>query len=1030
MDGMDDAAFARMLQQQLRDEELMMAQQQQPKPHRHSEPAQTSPGQPLPPAGTRQHSASPTGSNYQQPPRSNYQEPSPPGNHRQPYPNSDYQQPPPSGYLKSPPPGNYNQPPPDNYQQNHNASDPYQQKPPPQSDPYARPPPQNNDQYQQPQQTEDADLALARRLQMLETTGQASQIMSVTEDEDARLARHMMEMGVSFSELESTPQDSSASGGGASGGTRMSKQEHEAEDSRLARLMMETGQSLRDLDLAPARSAPASSNIPSIPQERIHDPPPQEPSRKPPPHQFVQKLPTIPIARKVPTRSSSPQVDSRLLATADPKLSKPRHSAGPPMSPIPSSPNAASRTAKEEREAEDSRLARLMMETGQSLRDLDLAPARSAPVSSNIPSIPQERTHAPPPQEPSRKPPPHQFVQKLPTIPIAPKVPTRSSAPQIDSRLLATTDPKLSNPRYSAGPPMSPMSRTAGTNIVPSSPNAALLEGMTSRKPSPMSRNITPSSPIGFDPSPLNAALLEGMTSRKPSPKISRKTIPKRNNSLPKCNLPLGETFLDDLEPVKKEKKKKRGIFGFGLRSTKSNESLPGAGIIEASVSRSFNDDDITLLPFPIPKPVARPADTIGATKGPLPYSLTVSKDIPKAPEATAGRRLLGLGGGSCSACTRPVSNPLTALDKKYHTECFRCLACHEQIDSTGPFAYIESNGDKQPMHHKCYAEMYGIKCAVCKKSIAAGPNGKISFVKHPFFDTEQMCPSHAKNMTRRCTGCHRFEPETEPFADLNDVGRCVCLSCCRSVVVDSSDAQPLWAQVIDFFDEQLKLPIWKDLREVPVLIVGYDALNDQMSRGVGNNVSVHGGASQIMTRGLCLTEHESGRRLRSDTMKFDKYNKSFVAADVEDRGFTFFQVPDASKVNPNASVTAILCLSGLPKDLTASVLAHEATHAWIKLHPSFNYFKPIPPQVEEGVAQLIALLFLNDGLDPAPPLDYNDGSGPSDEKLRQYFKFSIETDEHELYGTGFRRAAKAYSMIGIEALMSHIVLYQDFPET
>jgi hypothetical protein len=904
---MDDAAFARMLQQQLRDEELMMAQQQQPKPHRHSEPAQTSPGQPLPPAGTRQHSASPTGSNYQQPPRSNYQEPSPPGNHRQPYPNSDYQQPPPSGYLKSPPPGNYNQPPPDNYQQNHNASDPYQQKPPPQSDPYARPPPQNNDQYQQPQQTEDADLALARRLQMLETTGQASQIMSVTEDEDARLARHMMEMGVSFSELESTPQDSSASGGGASGGTRMSKQEHEAEDSRLARLMMETGQSLRDLDLAPARSAPASSNIPSIPQERIHDPPPQEPSRKPPPHQFVQKLPTIPIA---------------------------------------------------------------------------------------------------------------------------PKVPTRSSAPQIDSRLLATTDPKLSNPRYSAGPPMSPMSRTAGTNIVPSSPNAALLEGMTSRKPSPMSRNITPSSPIGFDPSPLNAALLEGMTSRKPSPKISRKTIPKRNNSLPKCNLPLGETFLDDLEPVKKEKKKKRGIFGFGLRSTKSNESLPGAGIIEASVSRSFNDDDITLLPFPIPKPVARPADTIGATKGPLPYSLTVSKDIPKAPEATAGRRLLGLGGGSCSACTRPVSNPLTALDKKYHTECFRCLACHEQIDSTGPFAYIESNGDKQPMHHKCYAEMYGIKCAVCKKSIAAGPNGKISFVKHPFFDTEQMCPSHAKNMTRRCTGCHRFEPETEPFADLNDVGRCVCLSCCRSVVVDSSDAQPLWAQVIDFFDEQLKLPIWKDLREVPVLIVGYDALNDQMSRGVGNNVSVHGGASQIMTRGLCLTEHESGRRLRSDTMKFDKYNKSFVAADVEDRGFTFFQVPDASKVNPNASVTAILCLSGLPKDLTASVLAHEATHAWIKLHPSFNYFKPIPPQVEEGVAQLIALLFLNDGLDPAPPLDYNDGSGPSDEKLRQYFKFSIETDEHELYGTGFRRAAKAYSMIGIEALMSHIVLYQDFPET
>ena len=162
--------------------------------------------------------------------------------------------------------------------------------------------------------------------------------------------------------------------------------------------------------------------------------------------------------------------------------------------------------------------------------------------------------------------------------------------------------------------------------------------------------------------------------------------------------------------------------------------------------------------------------------------------------------------------------------------------------------------------------------------------------------------------------------------------------------------------------------------------------------------------------------------------MRFDSSSGSFVAADVEERGFTFFQVPDASKVNPDASVTAILCLSGLPRDLAASVLAHEATHAWIKLHPRFDFEKPIPPQVEEGCAQLIALLFLNEGLDKPTPPDIND-TGPSDEKLRQYFKFSIETEDHELYGTGYRRAAKAYSHIGIEALMSHVVLYQEFPE-
>jgi len=192
---------------------------------------------------------------------------------------------------------------------------------------------------------------------------------------------------------------------------------------------------------------------------------------------------------------------------------------------------------------------------------------------------------------------------------------------------------------------------------------------------------------------------------------------------------------------------------------------------------------------------------------------------------------------------------------------------------------------------------------------------------------------------------------------------------------------------------------------------------------------ATHGGSSQIMTRGLCLTEHQSGRKFKLAKLKYNKNNASFVSGDVESRGYTFFQVPDASKVNPDSSVTAILCLSGLPRDLAASVLAHEATHAWVKLHPRFDISYPIPPQVEEGCAQLIAMLFLTEGMMPASTETYGD-SGPSDAKLRQYFKFSIETEDNEIYGEGYRKAATAYANIGIEALLSHIVLYQDFPKT
>jgi hypothetical protein len=347
-------------------------------------------------------------------------------------------------------------------------------------------------------------------------------------------------------------------------------------------------------------------------------------------------------------------------------------------------------------------------------------------------------------------------------------------------------------------------------------------------------------------------------------------------------------------------------------------------------------------------------------------------------------------------------------------------------IDSSGSFAFmVDEKGERHPLHRTCYAELYGVKCAVCKHTIPAGPDGKVSFVKHPFFDTEQMCPRHASEQSRRCTGCHRFEPEGEPFADLNDAGRCACFSCCRTVVVDGHDAQPLWDKVINFFENKLNLPIWKDMRKVPILVVGYEALNDQL-RATGG---AHGGSSQIMTRGLCLTEHSAGRRFKLAKLKYNINNRSFEACDVEAKGFTFFQVPDASKTNPDAAVTAILCLSGLPRDLTASVLAHEALHAWVKLHPRYDIYDPIPPQVEEGCAQLIAMLFLMDGLDEPSTETYGD-SGPSEEKLRQYFKFSIETDDHEIYGEGYRKAAQAYANIGIEALLSHIVLYKEFPRT
>merc|ERR1712038_944834 len=187
-----------------------------------------------------------------------------------------------------------------------------------------------------------------------------------------------------------------------------------------------------------------------------------------------------------------------------------------------------------------------------------------------------------------------------------------------------------------------------------------------------------------------------------------------------------------------------------------------------------------------------------------------------------------------------------------------------------------------------------------------------------------------------------------------------------------------------------------------------------------------------MTTRGLCLTEHHRGFDFLLPRMRFVRSTSSFLPSDARAKGHTYFRIPDASsKSNPNTAVTAILCLSGLPSDLTVSILAHEACHAWIKLNPDFDVSKKIPSQVEEGCCQLIAMLFLNDGL---PDLDSagveigNDRDGlVTNKKLRQYFKFSIESASDEIYGEGYRLAARAYAKIGLEALLSHVVNYQEF---
>lgn len=129
--------------------------------------------------------------------------------------------------------------------------------------------------------------------------------------------------------------------------------------------------------------------------------------------------------------------------------------------------------------------------------------------------------------------------------------------------------------------------------------------------------------------------------------------------------------------------------------------------------------------------------------------------------------------------------------------------------------------------------------------------------------------------------------------------------------------------------------------------------------------------------------------------------------------------------------------MSGLPRDLTASILAHEAIHAWLKLHPNFTTMLErtggIDKQAEEGVCQLVAHLFIgyinrqNEGRESGV-VGQIKGEELSDKELRKFFLFSIESDKSEVYGEGFRKAAALYAQIGLEPILLHLVETGQFP--
>ncbi|OWZ22139.1 hypothetical protein PHMEG_0003194 [Phytophthora megakarya] len=334
-----------------------------------------------------------------------------------------------------------------------------------------------------------------------------------------------------------------------------------------------------------------------------------------------------------------------------------------------------------------------------------------------------------------------------------------------------------------------------------------------------------------------------------------------------------------------------------------------------------------------------------------------------------------------CPGCKKEIKfgQRVNVDGKAYHPDCFRCAACHGKF-ATNKFQIK----DGEYYHHECYKQLYNPRCDVCEDFIPYQPGTqKISWKVMPFGD-QKYCAEHENR--DRCCSCQRVEPTVpgREFHSLSD-GRKICHDCCNYLVLDSNEAQGVVKEVWAYMQD-----IGINLPEIPVYLVESPVLNEHCNANKKSKTLMNGNkpVKGHVTRGLCLSEVSQVQHM----VRNGKH-----------------AVPRVASIEKTRSVNAILILHGLPYDLTASVLAHEATHAFIKL--SDNFPDHIPPKYKHMMERKGSKKRTYEG------------------RLRKFYMHQLKNDISPVYGDGFREAYEAYKRVNsLQRMFDAIRRHGSFP--
>lgn len=333
-----------------------------------------------------------------------------------------------------------------------------------------------------------------------------------------------------------------------------------------------------------------------------------------------------------------------------------------------------------------------------------------------------------------------------------------------------------------------------------------------------------------------------------------------------------------------------------------------------------------------------------------------------------------------CASCNQPIRGQyITALEKTWHKEHFvcahcgkgfqggsyypekgaaYCAACHKELfglrcTSCKQLLVGKSyhEHDKKPYCDDCYHQNFSPRCAICAQPI-----------RSEYFTNywgESYCSSH-EDKYPRCSCCGRLISQNSTGGGLKySDGRSICNRCNATAVTDAGAAEQRLAKV-----KQGLGKLGLDCRNLhtPIRLVNQDELTK-------------------------LSTHAYAKR---------------------PNGMTRTQISTRNGDEVGREVQEILILYGLPDEFFASVSAHELAHAWLFM----NHFPDLSPVVEEGICELVEVLWLKSQNTPQA----------------RYRIYLNESQEDSVYGGGLKAASKVMEKYNLMTLLDYVRKNKRFP--